>query len=263
MMTPSALASDSLCGIVAFLSVVALLHVFGIDILNDKANARMRDMLVASTAYFSTIFFASRQLECFSRPKARAWIITVACALPVGITSSIYTFIHARNGFLLDMKTFIYGEPSNYSTGVVLSFLAFLATDTAFGMASYRAQFDPVAGWFHHIAYSIFFASALRYKFANGLASAMPLELTTIVLGLGHIWPQLRADLLFGVSFILLRIIYHGFMTVAYFTMRADVTPASNVWSVMLLAFGLHLHWFVGWLKQQRRLVRAKSKQRA
>lgn len=82
------MVADGACGGVAYLCVVALLRfVFSFDIMDAAANMTLvRSSLVASTVYFTIVFHLMRQLDCFHRPRSRAWIITVACAVPLGIS---------------------------------------------------------------------------------------------------------------------------------------------------------------------------------
>lgn len=167
--------------------------------------------------------------------------------------STAFTVPHLWDGTLC-LPTFVYGDAPDYSVRATTAFLAFLACDTTFGVTNYAAYFEPIAGWAHHIAYALLFSFAIVGGFTNAVATALPLELTTIILGLGHIWPALRADIPFGVSFFVLRIVYHAYVTTQYVGARGSrESKYPALWVFMSLALVLHVHWFHGWVKQQRR----------
>jgi hypothetical protein len=43
--------------------------------------------------------------------------------------------------------------------------------------------------------------------------TTMPLEVPTMILSLGRVFPQYRQDLAFGLSFFVFRIVYHSWLT--------------------------------------------------
>eukprot|EP01031_Cornospumella_fuschlensis_P032471 gene32470-39260_t len=59
------------------------------------------------------------------------------------------------------------------------------------------------------------------------------------------VWPNLRADLLFGISFLFTRLLYNAFLAFQLFSIGHNVV----IWKVCTCVLGLHLFWFSKWLK--------------
>ena len=69
------------------------------------------------------------------------------------------------------------------------------------------------ARWFHHTCYLGFFGWLCAAGYSVGIMTTMPLEIPTMVLSLGRVFPALRQDLAFGASFLVFRIAYHSWLT--------------------------------------------------
>lgn len=67
--------------------------------------------------------------------------------------------------------------------------------------------------WFHHSAYITFFGWLCHSGYSVGIMTTMPLEVPTMILSLGRVFPQYRQDLAFGLSFFVFRIVYHSWLT--------------------------------------------------
>jgi hypothetical protein len=68
-------------------------------------------------------------------------------------------------------------------------------------------------------------------------------EIPTFILALGSFDSQFRNDQLFGITFLLTRIVYHIILT---WTFRKH----SMYLYLSLAALCLHLYWFYGWIKK-------------
>ncbi|GJJ73743.1 hypothetical protein EMPS_06101 [Entomortierella parvispora] len=81
-----------------------------------------------------------------------------------------------------------------------------------------------------------------------------PIEVSTIFLASGHIFPKLRSDFLFATSFFLSRIIYPVVLLPELF-LNVD---SRLCWKVGLMALMVHVHWFKKFVQQQIRYYRAR-----
>lgn len=87
--------------------------------------------------------------------------------------------------------------------------------------------------------------------FSQGLMWMMIEELPTFVLALGSVFPALRTDKLFGVSFFILRIVFHGYSTSLAILSNTD-TPVCVLMCIFMV---LHVIWFQRWVNRRRQVV--------
>ncbi|KAF9942484.1 hypothetical protein BGZ67_001466 [Mortierella alpina] len=157
-------------------------------------------------------------------------------------------------GPLLSLRNF--PNESDVSTMYSAYFVSYLVCDLMLGMVYYRAFLDPLSGWFHHLAYLAVVSSAASQRNVSTLfAMGTPIEVSTIFLASGHIFPRLRSDILFAVSFFLSRIIYPVvLLPELYLNVESRL-----YWKVAVVALMVHIHWFHKFIQQQLRYHRARS----
>ncbi|KAF9362394.1 hypothetical protein BGX34_006264 [Mortierella sp. NVP85] len=137
-------------------------------------------------------------------------------------------------------------------------FVSYLICDLVLGMVYYRAYLDPLSAWTHHLGYlGVVSSAALQKNVSTLFAMGTPIELSTIILASGHVFPSLRSDLLFAVSFVLCRIMYPMvLLPELYLNVESRM-----YWKVGLVAFMVHLHWFRKFIqRQQSKVVCSGSK---
>jgi hypothetical protein len=130
-------------------------------------------------------------------------------------------------------------------------FAAYLTVDLLVGTFNYRSQLSILTGWIHHIFYIVLMIHLLHNHLTSPFCLLAILEFPTMVLATGHLWKTLRQDKIFGASFFIFRIAFHGFMIYQFY---ANFTEHGPWWQVVLSAYPLHIHWFFSWVKQQQRL---------
>lgn len=86
----------------------------------------------------------------------------------------------------------------------------------------------------------------------------MAIEVPTAILALGHLNKEYRSDLMFGFSFLALRILYFGRLTLSFYIDLRDKIP---LWYFACAIMCLHAHWFMEWVRQQKRLRQKKAQQ--
>ncbi|KAF9360118.1 hypothetical protein BGX26_010460 [Mortierella sp. AD094] len=121
-------------------------------------------------------------------------------------------------------------------------FVAFAIGDLIIGAMHYQEFVDPLSGYTHHLVYSALAYNMSRVKtlsFFSTLGGA--LECTTIFLAAGYMFPRLRNDFIFGLSFLLYRILFTLF---SWHELILNVQPTGGGAAVFTLALVLHCFWF-------------------
>ena len=82
--------------------------------------------------------------------------------------------------------------------------------------------------------------------FAKSFLTLYIEELPTFLLALGSVFPGLRTDMGFGITFFLFRVCYHGYMGCLSYKSNVD-TPVVVLYA---LTFLLHCFWFYSWVSK-------------
>jgi hypothetical protein len=173
-------------------------------------------------------------------PKRLAWCMTLFSSGVSTVFSCFYCVLRLRNGVW--SQNVIYGT-DNVSYVMCLFFLCVNVMDLTWGCVLYRKHLELLTSWVHHPLYIILMLFAITTRFTQGFSLFMIEELPTFLLALGRISPKHRMDAAFGISFFVLRLLYHGFFTYYFISMNMH-------WGLiifMLLTLGVHIFWFSTW----------------
>ena len=170
--------------------------------------------------------------------KRLSWILTLLSA----IVSTFGCLPVVYDGYVKGFPSDIMYGNDRISRGLVNFFVSYLLWDTVFIYTDYPS----VGGIHHHLPYFIFMAFSLHYRCPAMFVVFMPMELSSIFLSVGHIWPPYRADLWFGITFFLGRIVYHFLLWLRLYATRGD--SPFIVWPFALLPLAVHIQWFTKWL---------------
>ncbi|WWD16108.1 hypothetical protein CI109_100533 [Kwoniella shandongensis] len=134
-----------------------------------------------------------------------------------------------------------------------------ITADLAIGYVKYPSQVGLLTGWIHHIVYF-----ALMYYLLNNPRQTPAIllgwfeELPTFDLAISNLFPHVRNDLRFLVTFFILRLVFHTRVLVDWFlpSSRAMMGYAYVPCIAAVLAWILHALWFhsavKGYLKRRR-----------
>ncbi|KAF9035107.1 hypothetical protein BDP27DRAFT_1245511, partial [Rhodocollybia butyracea] len=229
-------------------------------------------VLLSYTALVSAYYAISPH---FPAPKQNSWIITTisSCIMTFASAPFVWDYLAAR-GDVTAVRAF----PELAVTSSRF-FQAYLLADMSIGAVHYRGQLNIVTGWFHHVLYLGIIEYAIYQKWAYVFSLATCMEFPTFILGLATLFPRLRSNIFFAVSFFLTRILFHSIICIAYYLPKnrplAPLTPlmtpthssssmpmalpsptsltpelGSVVPAVLLTCvFPLHASWFLGCLK--------------
>jgi hypothetical protein len=191
-------------------------------------------------AALTTFFFVMKNK--FTTDKARAWIVTLMGSFLLMITATMYVVdAVTKHGFMWTLD-YIHSEDA-FSRVFVLFFVAVNVMDLVLGSRFYPKYLDPLSAYFHHTAYLIFAFCLLAHHYSRGLLICFFMEWPTFVLALGSLFPSLRHDLLFGVSFFITRLAYNIFLIWSLHR----VAPEGLIWRICSATLCLHIFWFYKW----------------
>ncbi|KAG0353892.1 hypothetical protein BC939DRAFT_505259 [Gamsiella multidivaricata] len=240
--------------------------------INPNTSVFALTFLAASIFQITGFYFLRHFVPQLSeeRPKSRrglSWVLTLFSSIvlftgtftlssnmewnPPGGSGSDGN-LDGRWNTLLSLRQF--PNESNLATMYSAYFVSYLICDLVLGMVYYRAYLDPLSGWAHHLGYLAVVSNATLQKNVSTLfAMGTPIEVSTIFLASGHIFPMLRSDLLFATSFFLSRILYPiVLLPELYLNVESRLC-----WKVALMALAVHVHWFRKFVQQQIRYYRA------
>jgi hypothetical protein len=200
--------------------------------------------------YTATGIFAVTTLQHDKRKMA--WVISL-------LNSFVLTF-SAGSYFLMHIPSFIKDGRSAFHTvndvSALIAIWLCLANiyDLLFGLIFYRKYLDPLTAYVHHTLYvwitlvSVFGTDGVyQYEpFAGGLAALLVEELPTLLLALGSVFPSMRTDLGFGVTFLMFRVLFHAAM-MTYSVYSGVSTLVTVLYSITMT---MHLFWFVSWARK-------------
>lgn len=192
-----------------------------------------------------------------------SWVLSCFNSGLLTALGCIYTYYKLRDtGMVLDYKTL--HNQDNFSFLVCIWFAMFNATDLIFGGIFYLQQMGFMTACIHHplfiyimIActtgcYGIWWSkgglvATLVPPFAPSFMLMTVEELPTFILALGSVFPSCRSDMGFGITFFLLRIVYHGYVLVR--GIHVGVHPFVS--SLFAITGVMHIFWFRGWVVSQ------------
>ena len=135
--------------------------------------------------------------------------------------------------------------------------------DIIFGVICYPKYLDLLTGWVHHIVYiwMMYFSCTgngvfVKDKpFASAFVYMLIEEFPTFLLALGSVVPKMRVNKRFGLSFFILRIVYHTYIVSWAYISRFHF-PGMCLY---YLTLALHGNWMFGWVKQQLKPSKKKA----
>ncbi|OAQ23466.1 hypothetical protein K457DRAFT_83336, partial [Linnemannia elongata AG-77] len=130
---------------------------------------------------------------------------------------------------------------SGLATGYCAYFVSYLICDLVLGCVYYRDFVDPLSGWAHHLFYlGVMSRATAQGNISTLFAMGTPIEVSTIFLATGHIFPTLRSDVVFATSFFLTRIVY----PIALLPELVLNVESRLCWKVGTMALLVHVYWF-------------------
>ncbi|KAJ3166984.1 hypothetical protein HK101_011856 [Irineochytrium annulatum] len=196
----------------------------------------------------------------FATVKQRGWILTTVSSLIMTAVSIPYLadlfdhiFISGPVGATMRTAPCMLGWKQT-SEVIGAFFVSYCVMDMALGKHLYPSEMNPWSGYFHHSLYSFMVTNLAQRGLSGAFAIFGVLEAPTLLMSVAQIHRPLRNDNLFGAVFFATRIAFHVSLTLH---LAIFAYPGTLVFLYPASVLPLHVMWFNGWIKQQRRL-RAK-----
>lgn len=174
--------------------------------------------------------------------KKQAWLIMLLLSVVLAASSIIYgVYVEFNGGYIFEN---VFAE-NIYSRTVVTFFAACNITDLFIGAIYYPSFCDPLTTYVHHAFYISCCFAYIGYGQTLVFLLGFFVEIPTVLLNVGVVFPNLRTDLLYGVVFFFFRIIYH-----VIFLARVYPLDESGVsWKLIVVPLPAHVMWFYKWLQ--------------
>mmetsp|Transcript_1085 Transcript_1085/g.1216 ORF Transcript_1085/g.1216 Transcript_1085/m.1216 type:complete len:274 (-) Transcript_1085:1450-2271(-) len=236
-----------------------VVHYIGIE--NFESYDMTEKEVISAGLLFTTVlmiyFYAAKSV--IKEQKRLGWIISLLNSLVMTILGVIY--LSAKLPIFENL--FLFGETaseifhertSNFSAMTCLWFAIANILDICLGLIYYKKYLGLLTAYIHH---SVFIWTMYACTTGDGIFMTIrPFsgtfciclieEVPTFLLALGSVFPVFRTDYGFGLTFFLLRILYH-----AYFAAFAFRTMcAIPVLVLFICTFTLHFFWFKTWINK-------------
>lgn len=203
-------------------------------------------MYLLFIAFLTTAF--SVGCVYFKTAEKRAWIISslnsfiLSC---VGLWKLYYIIFEAK-GSISNEVMYSYDFMSLQACKL---FVCSNVLDLGIGSVFYPKQIDLLSGWVHHCVYIWVIYNVIQYGASNGFAFSLIEEVPTFIKALGSIYPSLRSDIVFGITFFAFRIVFQVYYTYQLFINAYECF----YWKFGLIVIFLHAYWMYCWVQGMKR----------
>ena len=191
--------------------------------------------------------------------KRFAWLISTINAGAMTLFGAFFLAHQLKKHptfFMLDMNDTakLFHDNSDFTVLVSIWFGVVNVFDLAVGAVFYPKYLGLLTAWVHHTAFIfiMYFSTTgdgLFFKvspFSHTLLFGAVEELPTFLLAFGSMFGQFRTDLGFGLTFFVLRILYHAYLF--YYGVQLGIE--APLIAVYTLTMSMHLNWFYAWVSK-------------
>lgn len=210
---------------------------------------------------FAFIIAGITAVVVFPKDKRKmAWVISMVNAFVLTVAAGSYLFVKLP-AILQDGRAAFHAV-DNVSALINIWLCLANIFDLLFGLIFYRSHLDPLTAYVHHTLYIWITITAFTGNggfakfepFTGGAAALLVEELPTLLLAMGSVFPSMRTDLGFGVTFFLLRIAFHGAMMV--YMVRSGVSTLVTI--LFCVTMTMHAFWFYSWASKYGKVKKPK-----
>ncbi|KAG0336187.1 hypothetical protein BG004_008167 [Podila humilis] len=149
-------------------------------------------------------------------------------------------------------------DASAHAEWTVVLFASYLLADLGLGWIYYREKLTLLTGWGHHLVFIAASYGCLYTDTAIVGASVLAVEVPTAFVAIGFVFKSLRNDMLFGMAFILWRLVFDTFYT--HEVLRNWTELAVWLKMVLIVKTIFAYNFFRGWVTQQIKLKGRKHR---
>jgi hypothetical protein len=231
------------------------------DIENFENYDLSKSQISQASFLFASIllafFFVGKRF--ITEQKRFAWLISLLNSFVMMILGFVYLSVKipVLEGLFAygdEAVQIFHEQTSNFTALTCLWFGIANIIDLVIGTIYYRKQLGALTAYIHHSAFIWIMLACTTGNgifmtmrpFSGTFAVCLIEELPTFLLALGSIFPACRSDYGFGLSFFVLRILYHAyFMSFAF---KSLVDPPILI--LFVGTFSLHFFWFKTWINK-------------
>ena len=201
---------------------------------------------VIALVYLSVFTAGMLVLPTDARRK-RSWLLTTVSSTGTSVAGIYFGYRILRDGLheVLEEDPFTHDHGASVLT--VIFFAVYLVLDLIVGATFYREQMTVLSGWLHHTTYLGIVCWLHTENLHAAFAAFLLSEIPTALMSYGQLDKTWRTDLYFGLTYLVTRLIYHGYL---FYLFLERWTPG---WAIIGLSFLMHIHWFREWVVSQRR----------
>ena len=225
---------------------------------------------------FLPVYHKDREKDPYDlwREKRLSWIMTLLSAIFASVMASIYAVdltiapqtldMPFELKHLIDFDSYRINVPrtleflfshDRWSMLSMRFFCTYLLLDTIY-MYLYYYKISNIVSWIHHVGYNVVMATTMLTSPPCPMifVAFFPLEISTIFLASGSIWPHSRQDFLFGLTFFLFRVVYHGALVAFLFYNFAYIPSYRGYYAIgASMSWFMHCKWFCNWFTKYMR----------
>ncbi len=227
--------------------ITLVVWLFLVASMDDEDCPLWQMVVVDFLVWYQIAAFGNRVWTHF--PKRLAWWITGVNAGLLSLLSAAWIATHGLSFAPEDVFA-----STSWSQHICVFFAVANFMDMANGRVWYPRDQSWLLTWIHHPFFIVVMILALTgwghpAPYPNLFMIMMIEELPTYVLAQGCIVPGLRSDWGFGVSFFVLRILFHAYVLFELVRLET-VTLLSPIACIFALACLLHVKWFSDWARK-------------
>jgi hypothetical protein len=205
-------------------------------------------VVLLSTAVFLTSSYTAARLwfAHLGGPdelKRRSWVLGGIAALLLSVLGAPVAYnvlLHWRDPSYF---TSIVSTDYSYSRVAVVFFSAEMVLDMVIGCLDYPLQMGMATAFLHHTLFLLGGWATLHNHCSGYFLACCVVELPTLVLAVGSMYKPFRADLLFGVLFLLTRVGYS-----VWFTVMLGLYANMPLFTFMMIpSLMMNFYWFYSW----------------
>ena len=193
-------------------------------------------LLFVAWFWFVAIITGESKRYAFAMSSLSSWWLSIASMFYLGM-------------YTVQGDAFLFGPAHWTADYLLVMFAVFLSLDLFIGFFTYFEHMGFLEAWLHHPAYLGIICIVLFTGVQNIFFVACLSEIPTLLRAVGTIVPDARSDLLFGLTFVLTRIVFHAWLV---FVKLLPVLHFGVTW-VGLMTLSLHIYWFALWLKSMHK----------
>lgn len=228
--------------VITFVNVLVMSYVWTITLTHHDW------VVLLSTAVFLVSSYTAARLwfAHLGGPdelKRRSWVLGGLAALILSVLGAPVAYdvlLHWRDPSFF---TAIVSTDYSYSRIAVVFFSCEMVLDMVIGCLDYPLQMGMATAFLHHTLFLLGGWATLHFHCSGYFITCCVVELPTLVLAVGSMYKPLRADLLFGVLFLLTRIGYS-----IWFTVMLALYANMPLFTVMMVpSLAMNFFWFYSW----------------